>query len=293
MSESVRSKLGFVLVFLAGASWGSIGLFNRMTAQHGLSLMNRIAIRNIGGFLLMTLLMVLFHRKVFRVRWKSLPCFAAMGIVSILLLAYFYFQCQQECSLAVSATLLYLAPTLVILLGRVLWKQRITKARWLSMALTVIGCALTGGILSGGTSASLRGILLGLAAAVCYSTYTILSFYVSGSYDSLTIVYWSFFFASLGSLFFLRPSEITVGMINGEFLFGLIGLTIFGMTLPYILYTLGLALAKTSAAAIMANSEPVMAAVLGVTVFHEALTAPIVLGILLALAGCVISTRGE
>ena len=48
-------------------------------------------------------------------------------------------------------------------------------------------------------------------------------------------------------------------------------------------YTIGLSYVKASSAAIMASVEPVVATIAGVLVFHEGLTAPSLIGILLVM----------
>ena len=57
---------------------------------------------------------------------------------------------------------------------------------------------------------------------------------------------------------------------------------------PFLCYTLGLRSVEAGKAAILATVEPMVASLLGVAVFHEALTPLSALGILLILAAVIL-----
>jgi len=50
-----RSHLfSYFLILLGASCWGSIGLFNRLLGADGVSMLNRVAVRNIGALLLLS-----------------------------------------------------------------------------------------------------------------------------------------------------------------------------------------------------------------------------------------------
>ena len=118
-----KSFLPHLCVLLAGTLWGCIGLYNRRLLGAGLSVQTLVLVRNSGGALVLGLLGALLDRSVFRVRLRHLPIFLGTGLVSILLFTLCYFSCQQLCSLAVAAVLLYTAPAFVVLLAAILWRS--------------------------------------------------------------------------------------------------------------------------------------------------------------------------
>ncbi len=65
----------------------------------------------------------------FAFRLRHLPIFLCSGLISILFFTLCYFRSQQVSSLAVAAILLT-APTFVVILSALLWKDRITKRNW-------------------------------------------------------------------------------------------------------------------------------------------------------------------
>jgi drug/metabolite transporter (DMT)-like permease len=67
-----------------------------------------------------------------------------------------------------------------------------------------------------------------------------------------------------------------------------VGLVVCSTVLPYLFYTKGLAQVESGKASIMASLEPVVAAVVGIAVFHEPMSALTAIGIALVLSGVVI-----
>ena len=114
----MNKTISYIYVILSAVCWGFIGFSNRLLTEAGMTLGNRVFVRNFGTLLVLTVVFALFHRQVFRIRLKHLPIFLGSGLISILLLSVVYFQCQTMCSLSVAAVLLYLAPSFVVLARR-------------------------------------------------------------------------------------------------------------------------------------------------------------------------------
>lgn len=290
----MRSKgLSYFYVILGAACWGFIGVFNRMLAAQGVSVWNRVTIRNFLSLVLLTVVFALCRRSVFRIKLRHLPIFIGSGILSVLGLAVVYFNCQMHCSLAVAGILLYLAPSFVVLMSALLWKAPLTKRKLIALALSFLGCALVSGIVGGSLSISVTGLLLGIASGFCYATYTIFAHYGLQHYDSLTMIYWTFVFAGIGSLVFLDWPALVPALGNGITWVGMAGLVVVATVLPYLFYTKGLEGVESGKASIIANVEPVVAALTGVVFYHEALGLWTVLGIVCVLCGVVLLAKEE
>ena len=110
----MKKYLPYLNILGAAACWGCIGLFNRFLMRAGMGAANIVVIRNFGGLVLLTLIFALRERSVFHVKAKHLPIFFGTGVVSMVFFTLCYFKCQELCSLAVSAILLYTAPAMVV-----------------------------------------------------------------------------------------------------------------------------------------------------------------------------------
>lgn len=273
---------------LAGASlWGLIGLFNRTLMAAGLSPESIVLVRNLGGMVLLGLVLGLWKREVFRIRPGHLAYFFGTGIISVLLFTWCYFSCQQECSLAVAAILLYTSPAFVVLLSALLWRDQLTGRKLLALVLTFFGCVCVTGIYSGGMTITLRGFLLGLGAGFFYALYSIFGRYALAHYEPYTVTFYTFAFAGVGSLVFLRPSQMAV-LANGNMALIALGLAVVCTVLPYLFYTAGLARMDSGKAAIIASVEPVVAALVGIIVFHESMSPATGLGVVSILAAVLL-----
>ena len=289
----MKQSLSYAFVVLGAVCWGFIGVFNRLLASAGADMAGRVFVRNFFSFALLTLVFAVFRRAVFRVRLRDLPIFMGSGLLSILTLSWVYFNCQMECSLAVAAILLYLAPSMVVLMSAILWRSPITRRKVSALVLALAGCALVSGIVGGALTVTPRGLLFGLASAFCYATYTVFAHYGLARYDAYTMIYWTFFFAGLGSLVFLDPPTLVPALLTPRGVGGAVGLVLVATVLPYLFYTKGLAGVESGKAAIIANVEPVVAALLGIVLFHEKLSVWVGLGIICVLSGVILLAKED
>ena len=287
----MKKTVYYIYILLGAACWGMIGLFTRTLGELGVTVFQRVTIRNFGALVVMTLVFALTKREVFRIQPRHLLLFAGSGLLSVQGMTLTSFICQQECSLAVSGILLYLAPSFVVLMGAALWKAPITRRKVTALALAFGGCVLVSGIMSGGLTVSLLGLVMGIASGFCYATYTVFAHYVMGHYGSLTMTYWTFVFAGLGSLFFWDTSALTAVFTNPTGLWSGLGLIVVATVLPYLLYTKGLEGVESGKASIMANVEPVVGALVGVFVFGEVLSVWVILGVVCMLCGVMLLAK--
>ena len=281
---TVKKYVSSLCILLGGACWGTIGLFNRHLFSSGLTPKDAALVRNFGGLLLLGLFLLIFDRSALKIRWRDLPWFFGTGVVSVLLFTLLYFSCQQQCSLAVAAILLYTAPTFVVVTSAVLWKEPITKRKLAALAAAFLGCSFVSGIWSGGASVTLPGFLLGLGSGFFYAMYSIFGRYALARCQPMTVTFYTFVFAGLGSLFLANPVRVASALAgDGRLAWMALGLVAVATVLPYLLYTRGLVHVESGKAAIMASMEPVVAALAGVLAFGE----PMSLGVLLGL-GCIL-----
>ncbi len=286
MKKSPRGAYASILA--AAALWGIIGVWNRNLMAAGLSPTGIVVVRNFGGMLLLLAVFAVKDRSVFRMRREHVKYFFGTGIISVVLFTSCYFSCQKICSLAVASILLYTAPSFVVILSAMLWKEPVTKKKLLALALTLVGCACVCGVFDGGLTVTFTGILLGLGAGFFYALYSIFGRYALAHYSSMTVTVWTFIFAGPASLVMLRPAEMRAVFTAPSAWLLAAGLVVFSTVAPYILYTRGLARVESGKASIMASLEPVVAALAGVLIFGEPMGLLTLLGILCVLAGVYI-----
>lgn len=279
----MKKYLPQAYILIAGISWGMIGLFNRQLLALGFTPALIVLTRNMGGWLTMTLLFSLFNREIFRIRLRHIPYFLGTGIVSVLLFTLLYFSCQEQCSLAAAAILLYTSPAFVMLLSALLFREPITRQKLLALVMAFCGCAFVSGIFGGGLSVTVTGLLMGIGSAFFYALYSIFARYALRHYQPLTVTYYTFLCAGMASLLVASPGAV-LGLLSVPSVPSIVlGLILIATVIPYVLYTKGLARVESGKAAILASVEPVAAALVGVIAFAEPLNASVLLGL-----GCVL-----
>ena len=283
---AVKKYIPYIDILLAGTCWGLIGLFNRRLLAGGFSPRDVVLVRNLGGLLLLGLFLLVFDRGALKVDWRHLPWFFGTGVVSVLLFTLLYFSCQEQCSLAVSGILLYTAPTFVVITSAILWKEPITRRKLAALAAAFLGCSFVSGIWSGGASVTLQGFLLGLGSGFFYAMYSIFGRYALARCQPMTVTFYTFVFAGLGSLFLTNPVRVA-SVLAGDvrLVWMALGLVSVATVLPYIFYTKGLARVESGKASIIASVEPVVAALAGVLAFGEPMSLSVLLGL-----GCILAS---
>ena len=278
-----------VMVLLAGCLWGTLGLFARHLTAAGLGSFELTLVRT-GGACLACGLCLLPKPGLFRIRLRDLWCFLGTGIGSMLLFSVFYFLGLPSTSLAVATVLVYTAPSFVMLLSLWLFQERLTVKKLVSLGLAFGGCVLVSGLAGGGAAVTARGFALCLAAGFFYSLYSIFGkFAVNRGYEPMTLTFYSFFFAALGSAalsdFRVLGAALAAAPDTALWMLGTGVLTAF---LPYALFSTGLRYLESSKASILTTSELVTETLIGSILYREKLTLLMLGGIVLILAAVLL-----
>ena len=276
----MKKYIPYLSILTAGILWGMIGLFNRHLLAGGFTPQTIVLVRNFGGFLLMTVLFFCMDRRIFRIQLRHLPIFLGTGVVSVVLFTLLYFSCQEQCSLAVAAILLYTAPAFVMLMSALFFREAVTRRKLLALSAAFLGCVAVSGVLSGGLSVTVGGLLMGIGSAFFYALYSIFARLALAHYQPLTVTYYTFVCAGIASLFVGSPTTaITLLTANPTMPLLALGLVVLCTVAPFVLYTKGLAQVESGKASILASVEPVAAAVVGILAFGEPLSVGVVVGL--------------
>lgn len=283
-------KLAPLFVLIAGILWGMMGIYVRRLNELSFTTIEIVAIRSVMTALLMAVVLAVYKRELLKVNWKDLWCFIGTGILSIVFFNYCYFKAITLTSLSVAAVLLYTAPAIVMVLSAILFREKITAVKIVSLIATFVGCVFVTGLVGDTGTLTTEGILVGLGAGLGYALYSIFSrFAIQRGYHSLTITFYTFLFACLGALpladvgMIWNACEEDVGMFGFYIVFALVSTVI-----PYILYTLGLTAMENGKASIIASVEPVAATIFGIVLFEETMSVDNLIGIILVLGAIVI-----
>ena len=267
--------------------FGTIGIFRRyIPLPSSLVAMTR----GLTGMLFLLLVMVLRKRGMNRtaVRRKlGLLCLsgAAIGVNWILL-----FEAYNYTSVATATLCYYLAPMFVILASPLVVGERLTAKKLICVLTALLGMVFVSGVLeSGGGSSDLKGVLLGLGAAVLYASVVLMNKQLGDvpAYDrtivqlgssAAVLLPYVLLTEDMGALTF-TPGTIVLLLVVG----------IVHTGIAYALYFGSLMQLKSQTAAILSYIDPVVAVLLSALVLREHMSLLSGLGAVLVLGAAVVS----
>ena len=274
MRHVSRSLGGTPSILLAACLWGTTATA-RTFAPAGAGPVAVGAARIVGGGLL--LLLVALRGGALRAlvtRGSRTRCLLAVGAAAAAVYQTAFFAATARAGVAVGTVVtIGTAPVFAGVLSAVTRRPGRPEARWLAAtAAAVAGCVMlvTGGHASG---ASAAGVALALLASFCYAVYAVTASYLitNGGEDH----------AVVGAIFggaavLLLPVLFTSPMgwvATGRGLAVATYLAVLTTALAYLLYARGLRTTAVTTATTLGLAEPAIAAVLGLIVLGEHLTA--------------------
>lgn len=286
-------KKHILAVLAAGSLWGTMGVFTRTLATIGIDSNGAILVRCLLAAVAFAVTILLTDPKQLRIRLRDFWCFFGSGVCSLLFFTFCYFHAINLMSLSAAAILLYTAPSIVMLLSALLFRERITRTKLLAVALAFVGCCLVSGIMGGDARITFGGLLFGLGSGFGYALYSIFArFALLRGYSSNTVNFYSCLLAGLGACLISRPGVYAAAFTAswGNALFCILS-AIVTCYLPYLLYTYSLTGLENGKASVLASVEPVVATLLGVFIYHEKLTVWSLLGLVLVLGAILLLNR--
>ncbi|MBQ9045562.1 MAG: EamA family transporter [Oscillospiraceae bacterium] len=270
--------------------FGTIGLFRRLIPlPSGVIAMSR-------GLIGAALLWLLLRLRGGRLKLKSMQgqglwlllSGAILGVNWILL-----FEAYRYTSVAVATLCYYMAPILVILVSPLLFRERITRRKWICTALAVAGMLLVSGVLNGDTAGDLRGVLFGLGAAALYACVMLLNKRITGV-DGLqkTIVQ-----LLTAGVVLIPYVLLTEDVAAADFTPGALGmLLVVGVVhtaLTYGLYFGSIEDLRMQTVALLGYLDPVVAVLTSALLLREPMSALQIIGTILVLGAAVLSALNE
>lgn len=250
MQKNVISRVMLVSAMLI---FGTIGLFRRaIPLPSSLIAMTRGAI----GTVFLLGVMIARRGRFDKAALKgSLPLLilsgALIGVNWILL-----FEAYNYTTVPVATLCYYMAPIFVILLSPIVLREQLTRRKVLCTLAALMGMVLVSGVVTGGVS-GLAGILLGLAAAVCYASVMLLNKHLAAVPTFDRTVIQLAVTAVMLLPYVLLTEDVGALTFSGQTLLLLLAVGIIHTGLAYYLYFGGMARLSAQSVAICSYIDPV------------------------------------
>lgn len=291
MSAQARARLSLIASMVI---FGTIGIFRRyLPLPSGLIAMFRGIT---GGIFLLAYVLIRGKRPSARDikanLIKLIVSGAFIGFNWILL-----FEAYNYTSVAVATLCYYMAPVIVTLASPLLLGEKLTGKKAVCIFAALAGMALVSGVFSGGEQGigDMRGVLLGLGAAVLYASVIIMNKKLKGisAYDRTIVqlitagivlvpyvivrgeIAPGMFASASAGMFIVVAMLLIVGIVHTGF--------------AYAIYFGSLADIDAQTAAIMSYIDPIVAIILSAVLLKEGMSGAEIVGAVLVIGATVMS----
>jgi drug/metabolite transporter (DMT)-like permease len=258
------------MVAVASTLFAVNGTVSKVVLSSGISSLRLTEVRCTGalvGFVLIAWL----RGSSLRFRLRELPFILLFGVVGLALVQFLYFVAIKRLPIGVGLIIEYIAPVLIALWTRFVWKRRLPRAVWVALAVALGGLAMVVELWRG-TSLDGAGVAAALAAALCYATYVLAGEHGVRTRDTVSLTAIGFIFAALFYAivqpwwtFPFARSSVDVSLLGrldslhapvwGMYLW----VIVLGGVAPFLLYFGSLRHISATRASLVAMLEPVLA----------------------------------
>jgi len=182
---------------LAAVLWGINGAVSKTILATGLSSERLAQLRSLGAAVGLLLVVAVYAPSRLKLSWREVPYLLAFGVAGLAFVQWLYFLAIHRLAIGVALLIEYLAPLLVALWARFVYRQHVRRRIWVALGLALVGLGLIVDLFGGGGKLSTAGILFALGGAVAYMTYVLLAEHAVGDRDPVSLLGWGFLFASV------------------------------------------------------------------------------------------------
>lgn len=292
MKKGVNS---YAFIEMAGILWSTLGLFGNMLMERGLSSEQVAFTRLFIGFIVLSLYSLIRRPEVLKINLKCLLYCGAIGIICQGLFNKCYFKAVEVTGVSIAAVLLYTSPLFLAIFSKIVYKEKMTRAKIISLILCCIGAimAVTGGVLDL-KGINTYGIIMGIMAAITYALMPIISKNALKEFSSETILIYGFLFGAIFMIPSAKPVEMIGFVTDMNVLPYMILLGVFPAAMAYIFYAEGIARGcELSIVGVVASVELIAASIIGWTVVGEVFTIGKAIGVAIMFVSAFTAVAGN
>jgi drug/metabolite transporter (DMT)-like permease len=284
---------GLILAAVGSIAFSGKAIIAKLAYRHGVDAVTLVMLRMLFALPLFVLMAWWAGRGKAALTQKDFLGILGLGFIGYYLSSYLDFLGLEYISASFERLILYLNPTLVLLLGWVLYQRRIARRQALAMAVSYSGVLLVfGHELSLSGSHALLGAALVLGSALTYAVYLTYSGQLVQRLGSLRLAGWATSVACLfciGQFMLLRPLslEAVAPQVLWLSLLNATACTV----LPVLLVMMAIERIGPGLTAQTGMIGPMSTVTMGVLLLDEPFTVWIVLGTILVMSGVFWVTR--
>lgn len=279
---------GYLLIIFAAIGYAALPIFVKWGYNLGLTMDLMLFSRFFIASSLMVFILLVSRKKGFKL---SKSCFILLTLQGLLFFgcSYTYFLSIKYMSATITNILLYTYPLMVVLMSALIFKEKISLVKGVTLLIAFFGCLLVVDVLNmSGQKISMPGFFYGVLSALLYALYNILGQYLSDKSDPFTVSASTSIICLLATIAIYPPTNVFSGHSPLPLWIVGLGTAILCTVIPLFCYQKGLSLLGASRASILSTMEPAITIVLAGFILGETLTSSQLLGGLLIICGVLL-----
>ncbi len=290
----MNSKIkGYTLAAISAATYGMNPLFALPLYDGGMDLFSVLFFRYLFAIPILAVMLKL-RRRDFSIRKTDIIPLIILGVL-FAMSSITLFSSYNYMDVGIASTILFVYPIMVAVIMFIFFKEKISRTTMACIAVAMIGIALL--CKSGdGTVVSVKGVLFVFGSALSYATYIV---YINKSrIKGMATIKVTMYVLTVGWFIFaaraLATGILTTPSPEQWYLWGnILALAIFPTIISLICTTEAIQCIGSTPTAILGVLEPVTAVFFGVVIFGEALSARIILGLILVITSVTFVVAGN
>lgn len=286
LERVVNRLVGFVLVALSAAGFGTLALFGNYAYADNMDAVSILFLRfSLSAVVMLALLIV---RREPLPRGSTLLMLIGMGALGYVGQSFAYLTALKYASSGLVALLLYLYPVFVTLLASLFLREQLTMLKVIALGIALIGTALTVDPAGG----QALGMVLAVTGAAIYSIYIIVGTQVlkQVSVVQSSVVIFASAGAASGILMLLSGPHLPATNTGWT---AILAIVLIATVLPVAAFLAGLERIGPTNAAMLSTLEPVVTVILGAVWLKETLRPVSLIGGGLILCAVLLLTQVE
>lgn len=286
---------GLLFTVLGAAGFSAKAILAKLCYRYGISGFGTLTLRMLFALPMYALIFAYYYRRQspelrqgFGRHWLMM---AVVGLFGYYLASWFDFVGLEYISASFERLLLFIYPTLVLLISLFWLKNRAGRREIAALLITYVGIGISyhNETAAAGSKAHIGAIYI-IFAAITYAIYLVATEKLARHYSPLVFTSFAILVSSIAILLH--------GFIAGEKIFGYaapvywytLAMAVFCTVIPSLLVAQGIALIGSNRAAILSTLGPVMTIYMAYSVLGEEITTAQTLGTVCVLAGIALLT---
>lgn len=286
---------GFIFTVLGAAGFSAKAILAKLCYRYGASGFATLTLRMIIALPLYVMILAYYYRKQpietrrsFRKDW---PGIALVGLFGYYFASWFDFVGLEYVSASFERLLLFIYPTLVLIMSLVWLKRRAGRREIAALLITYVGIGISyyNETATVGTKTHIGAIYI-VFAAITYAVYLVATEKLAQRYSPLVFTSFAIIVSAFAIIIHGAAAQERLWGYPAEVYYYTVAMAVFCTVLPSLFVAQGIALIGSNKAAILSTLGPVMTIYLASVVLGEIITNAQTMGTICVVAGVALLT---